>query len=303
MSQSNSDSILSNWAYLPLQGGLTFGATGLIYSDNPCTSWYGREYMINNYGWTFDGDTAGTCTTAFISVWETTSSGETITLPYSPSGTYDGAIDWGDGNTNGNFYANRSHTYASPGLYTITISGGTIEGWRFGGNPTSRDNIKEIIQWGQLRGEGGNNGEMFVNCINLTLTGTTDTPNLIGTNSTSFMFRGCVSLTTINNINQWNVSNVTDMSTMFYLCYSFDDNLSNWNVSNVTDMSTMLSSTIVSQSNYDSLLIGWDSLPSLQSSVTFGVNGLQYTSGGTADTARSNIITNYSWTFNGDTGV
>jgi surface protein len=90
---------------------------------------------------------------------------------------------------------------------------------------------------------------------------------------------------------------------MFYLCYSFDDNLSNWNVSNVTDMSIMLDSTIMSQTNYDALLIGWDSLPSLQSSVTFGVNGLQYTTGGAADTARSNIITNYSWTFNGDTGV
>ena len=278
MSQTNYDLILSNWAYLPLQGSLTFGAVGLTYSDNPCASWYGREYMINNYGWTFDGDTAGTCTTAFISVWETTSPSETITLPYSPGGSYSGTIDWGDGNTSGNSYSNSTHTYSSPGIYTITISGGTIEGWNFGDYPSSQNNIKEIIQWGQLRGESGSNDSMFRNCINLTLTGTTDTPNLIGTNSTSLMFRGCVSLTTINNINQWNVSNVTDMS-------------------------TMLDSTLMSQTNYDALLIGWDSLPSLQSSVTFGVQGLQYTSGGAADTARDNIINNYSWTFAGDSGV
>jgi len=93
------------------------------------------------------------------------------------------------------------------------------------------------------------------------------------------------------------------MFAMFYLCYSFDDNLSTWNVSNVFDMENMLDSTSVSQSNYDALLIRWDSLPSLQSSITFGVQGLQYTSGGAADTARSNITSNYSWTFVGDSGV
>ena len=93
------------------------------------------------------------------------------------------------------------------------------------------------------------------------------------------------------------------MGKMFYLCYSFNDNLSTWNVSNVTEMGGMLDSTIMSQTNYDALLIGWDSLPSLQSIVTFGVQGLQYTSGGTADTARNNIINNYNWTFSGDIGV
>jgi surface protein len=144
---------------------------------------------------------------------------------------------------------------------------------------------------------------MFLNCANLTLTGTTDTPNLIGVTVTQSMFSFCVSLTTVNNIEQWNVSHITTMRNMFYLCYNFDNDLSSWNVSNVNRMDNMLDDTMISQSNYDALLIGWDSLPSLQSDVNFGVQGLTYTSGGTADTARSNIITNYSWTFNGDTGV
>ena len=38
------------------------------------------------------------------------------------------------------------------------------------------------------------------------------------------------------NISNWDVSNVKDMTGMFYCCKKFDCDLSNWNVSNVTDM-------------------------------------------------------------------
>ena len=41
------------------------------------------------------------------------------------------------------------------------------------------------------------------------------------------------------DISNWNVSNVTDMRWMFYMCESFNQDISNWNVSNVTDMNYM----------------------------------------------------------------
>ena len=41
------------------------------------------------------------------------------------------------------------------------------------------------------------------------------------------------------HINTWNVSNVTDMSYMFYKADLFNQPLSNWNVSNVTNMKAM----------------------------------------------------------------
>ena len=41
------------------------------------------------------------------------------------------------------------------------------------------------------------------------------------------------------NISDWDVSNVKDMSGMFYLCKNFNCDLSRWNVSNVNDMSGM----------------------------------------------------------------
>ena len=41
------------------------------------------------------------------------------------------------------------------------------------------------------------------------------------------------------DISNWNVSNVTDMSDMFSWCKSFNQDISNWDVSNVTDMYSM----------------------------------------------------------------
>lgn len=40
------------------------------------------------------------------------------------------------------------------------------------------------------------------------------------------MFQGCSSLTSINNINSWNTSSITDISNMFSTCTSFNQALS-----------------------------------------------------------------------------
>jgi len=41
------------------------------------------------------------------------------------------------------------------------------------------------------------------------------------------------------DISEWDVSNVTNMSDMFYKCKNFNSNLSNWKVSKVIDMGYM----------------------------------------------------------------
>ena len=43
------------------------------------------------------------------------------------------------------------------------------------------------------------------------------------------------------NISDWDVSQVTDMSGLFYMKNTFNDNISNWDVSNVTNMLDMFS--------------------------------------------------------------
>ena len=104
------------------------------------------------------------------------------------------------------------------------------------------------------------------------------------------------------DISSWNVINVFNMRNMFNNSV-FNQNISSWNVSNVSNMLSMLDNCSMNQTNYEALLVGWNSLPSLQTSVTLGANGLQYQIGSAADTARSNIIASYTWTFVGDIAV
>jgi surface protein len=106
-----------------------------------------------------------------------------------------------------------------------------------------------------------------------------------------------------SSISGWNVSNVVTMNNLFLEAQSFNQDLGNWDVSNVTGMTAMLSFTNLSTTNYDNTLIGWDSLPSVQNNVVVGAGGLTYTSAGAGGTARANLISNYSWTFVGDSGV
>ena len=223
----------------------TFGECYEIVSKSPIKT-YVTDYW--NHGTTYlDCKLCikyNTCTPpvppSFISLWVTTSPSESIMLPYESGGWYSGIIDWGDGTTSTNTYANRAHTYTTPGTYTITITGVLI-GWSFGVNPISVNNFYEVLQWGCL--QLGNSGSNFSQCQNLTLTNVSDVLNLSGTNTLFSVFADCYGLTTINNINSWDTSTITNMINTFVNCYNFNDDISGWDVSNVTDFSGMFDSS------------------------------------------------------------
>ena len=54
----------------------------------------------------------------------------------------------------------------------------------------------------------------------------------------SFMFSGCISLISLPDLSEWDISNVIDMRAMFELCISLKSlpDISKWNTSNVTAM-------------------------------------------------------------------
>jgi surface protein len=105
------------------------------------------------------------------------------------------------------------------------------------------------------------------------------------------------------DLSSWNVSNVSDMSNTFFGATSFDQNLSSWDIANVTNFTNFAKNITFSTSNYDAILIGWES--TLQGtypngsgytpiiSINFG--GAEYTGGGAAEAARTSLINNFSW--------
>lgn len=107
-----------------------------------------------------------------------------------------------------------------------------------------------------------------------------------------------------DDISSWNVGNVTNMNATFFRAYDFDQDLSNWNIINVTDFSNFARNITFSTSNYDAILIGWESTlqgtypngsgytPTI--SISFGSS--KYTSGGAAAAARASLVSNFGWT-------
>ena len=62
------------------------------------------------------------------------------------------------------------------------------------------------------------------------------------------------------DLSNWDVSNVTDMSFVFYHASAFDQNVGSWDVSSVTNMFNMFTYISLSTANYDALLNGWSAL-------------------------------------------
>lgn len=176
---------------------------------------------------------------SFISVWTTSNVSEgsslanQIKLPLINSGNYNFIVDWGDGLTNIITAWNNpavTHTYSTAGTYTIKIKG-TLIGWQFD-NIGDRLKLLSISQWGKIG--LGNKGSYFKGCSNLNLSNVNDILCIEGTSNFSNIFSFCTSLTTVKNINHWDMSKVTNLATAFIMCINFDQDLSSWNVSSVT---------------------------------------------------------------------
>jgi len=179
----------------------------------------------------------------FISVWNTeeissgSSNDNQVKLPLESGGIYNFIVNWGDGNYDTITSWNQeevTHTYTSEGVYTIIING-TLIGWRFY-NEGDKLKLLEIKEWGSLR--LGNSGSYFWGCSNLNLTAS-DNLDLTGTTTLYGAFRYCSNLGDTGNMNNWDVSSVTNMNSMFDYASSFNQDISNWDVSSVTNMEEM----------------------------------------------------------------
>ena len=182
-----------------------------------------------------------TIVTDFVTLWKTNNSGSSgsneIYIGVDYNLTYDYSVDWGDGTTSTGVTEGITHTYTSPGNYTVKISGifPAIN------MSNSGDELKllEVKNWGSNVWQTMANS--FMECENLRITAT-DAPNLSIVTSLENMFSGCISMN--DSINHWNTSNVTNMQGMFNNAMAFNQPLNSWNVSAVTNMMGMFNDAI-----------------------------------------------------------
>jgi surface protein len=165
-----------------------------------------------------------------------TSGGKTITIPGTVGSSF--TVDWGDGNTTTETGGTISHTYAS-GRATSTVSigatgdSGAFTTFQFN-NSGSKSDLIDITQWGSI--VWSSMEKMFWGCdnTNFTTITATDTPNLSICTSLTLMFYNCHYLQSINNINNWDVSNITNIGQIFRAAYVFNQDISSWDTSSIT---------------------------------------------------------------------
>lgn len=263
---------------------------------------------------------------AFISTWRTSivytgsTANNQIKLPLEVAGTYKFTVQWGDGTSNLITTWNQAettHTYPAPGDYTVTITG-FIKGWDFGQGgtvaPTTGDMRKllTITQFGCLRFVTHLDPVptqiwgAFYGCTNLTLTGVQDMPNFKGTTSTQGFLRLCAAITTINNINKWDVSKIQIFRSMLREMILFNDNVGNWNTSNATNFITLFAG-VTATSPYGSFNNGgsssiknWDTSNVTNMASTFSAQPLFNQEVGLWNVGK---VTNMSFMFSGSSAT
>lgn len=257
-----------NWYYSPtnVSGWTIFSDTGTIWGNaNPIpTFWVAPDFTSNSLinlvnqlpnrnglvtPITTSGDaiswlsTNGYYTnspvsfTPLIMSFTTTTSNESIVLPFIQGGYYEGTINWGDGTTSNSSYDNRTHVYSTASAYTVTISG-RCEGFTFEPSlGSSYAKVSSVTQWGSMLFGSNRQGtdSYFQGTSNLNLTAVSDVPSTSGLTNWWEMFRDRTQGNpSVNRLNEWDTRSATAMGLMYNRNFSWNQNIGNWDVSNVS---------------------------------------------------------------------
>lgn len=180
----------------------------------------------------------GSAQNEFITKWNVPNY-QSITIPTKSGLAYNYTVNWGDGTPVTTHTGSATHNYGSVGgVFTVKISGVFPS---FYNNGNYNEKLISIEQWGNIQWKTMEGA--FNRCENL-IVNTFDNPDLSQVTNMSKMFYQIDSFS--GNLNNWNVSTVTNMSEMFFQS-DFNEYIGDWNVGNVTTMEGMFEKTPFNQ--------------------------------------------------------
>ena len=172
----------------------------------------------------------------FVTTWRITDAADSAITIHTTGAGYNYSVDWNNDGTpdETGLTGNVTHDFGEPGDYVVRISGTFPQIYMGGGTTANARKLVDVNQWGtnvwlSMNGAFRNTG--------LSILSATDTPNLSQVTDMNSMFRATPQFN--SNISGWNVSNVTSMAQMFQDATSFNQDLNSWNISNVTNMTAI----------------------------------------------------------------
>ena len=176
---------------------------------------------------------------AFVTTWQTTSANEEVTIPIATRDAGQSyTVAWGDGNIT-THTGPASHTYAEAGNHTVSVSGDRLT-IRLDRDISNAAKLASIDQWGDVR--WGSMYHAFYKATNMVYNAA-DVPNLSDVRDMSHMFFGALLFD--GDLSEWDVSDVRNMGYMFWEAQSFNGNISTWDVSRVTNTGNMFQGAAV----------------------------------------------------------
>jgi len=287
LSSENYSNTLISWSNQNVQSNIIFngGNSQYLYGN-------GSDAVLSlkkNKNWTFIDGGITNLPEPMILEYNITAASQSIILPLY--GIVDVLINWGDGSPIEEIIneGDLSHTYASIGTYQVIINNKLTQFGKGSLTYFNADKLTKVIDFGEIKLESLSGA--FRNAINLTQI--TALPSINSTiRDLSYCFKGATGFND-QYIKNWDVSQTTNMTSMFEDAKLFNQSLSNWVVTGVTAMNNMFKGIQLSKVNYDDILISWSG-QYVKSNVNFNAGSSIY-SFKDPEYARYNLIYNYQW--------